>query len=70
MGRSPGSRIPTRNEIHIDECHTYIKQLEKLVKEIPDIYYDGAMDKGWGLSEDELDIKQEQYEIRINKILR
>ena len=70
MGRSPGSHIPTSQERHIDECHKYIKKLENLVKQIPDIYYDGAMDKGWGLSSDELDEKQEQYEIKIKKVLR
>ena len=48
----------------------YVDKLENAVKKIPDIYYDGAMDKGWGLNEYELDVKQEQLQTKIDKLLK
>jgi hypothetical protein len=47
----------------------YIIALEHLIKQIPDIYYQGAMDKEWGYSEDELEEEQEKYEEQVDKTL-
>jgi hypothetical protein len=48
----------------------YVDKLESAVKKIPNIYYRGAMDKGWGLNEDELDVKQEQFQKKVDNLLK
>jgi len=48
----------------------YVDKLESAVKKIPNIYYCGAMDKGWGLNEDELDVKQEQFQKKVDNLLK
>lgn len=52
-----------------DKELSYIDKLENAVKKIPDIYYEGAMDKGWGLNEDDLDVKQEEFQKKVDKLL-
>ena len=52
------------------EEKAYVEKLEKAVKKIPDIYYQGALDKEWGLSSDELDIKQDKYQKQIDKLIK
>ena len=54
----------TKNEL------AYVDKLESAVKKIPNIYYSGAMDKGWGLNEDELDVKQEQFQKKVDNLLK
>jgi hypothetical protein len=47
----------------------YVQKLEKAVAKIPDLYYQGALDKDWGISFDELDVRQSKYQKQINKLL-
>jgi len=65
---SPPPR-PTVNNTMDKKIENYIVKLENAVKKIPSIYYQGAMDKEWGYTTDELDVKQEKYQEMVNKLL-
>jgi len=48
----------------------YIAKLEAAVKKIPNIYMEGAMDKDWGYTGDDLDIRQDKYQKKVDKLIR